>query len=280
MAPAITIEDITPEQAVKMLEGNTNNRNVRNGRVEMYASDMASGNWKLNGVPIILNSKGGVLDGQHRLLACVRANKTFKTAVMRGVTEEAHKTIDVGLARSAADELKWRGEEYAAELAAVTHQLWRYDNDLVSKPQILASRAHILGYLKENPGVRDSIKYANRVGKALRIRSTTLAAVHYLMAREHGTAVANKWIDRIEAGTDYGEGDPCLALRNWAVNVAGTRTRPTSVEWFAIIIKAANAFLIGRPVNNYSWRRVGAKRESFPSILTHDDTGDLHVDEL
>jgi hypothetical protein len=124
----ISIEEITPQIASGMLEGNTNNRNPVKSRLETYARDMKNKRWRLTGDPIKFNGQR-LLDGQHRLLACILANTSFKTAVARGVAETAHAAIDVGQGR--AHELNWLGEKDYAVLGAALNLLWSYDNNSV-----------------------------------------------------------------------------------------------------------------------------------------------------
>lgn len=282
MAAKVGIQEITPTEALKLLEKNTGNRNVRQGRVEMYAADMKAGNWKLNGAPIIVNGTGAVLDGQHRLLACVMANKPFTTTVVSGVTNEAHKTIDTGLGRTMSDELRWQGEEHTAALAATLNLLWKLDDDSLTEPYPVASRAALSAYLKANPEVRRSVQMSqSQDARATKIRTTALAAVHYMLLREHGVEIADRFVDRVSAGTDYTRFDPCLTLRNYALSVAGNRAlRPSSAHWLAVIVKAANAWLQGSEIKNLRWRRIGPGREGFPVLLTREDVGDLAGEEL
>lgn len=277
MAVELEIREITPQDALKMLENNTGNRIVRQSRVAMYARDMKAGRWKINGIPIILNGTK-IQDGQHRLLACVQANKAFKTAIATGVTDESHRTIDTGANRTTADELRWMGESNAPELAAILNLLFRHANNMLSDGSLVASRAELIGMLKQQPTIRDSIA-AGRVGKDLRIRATSLGAAHHLLATEHGQGTARIYLNHLGSGVDYTDGDPCLALRNLAMNVAGrTSLRPSTVEWFAYCVKSMNAFLLGREIRNLSWRRIGPKRESFPALVTFDEVGEYETD--
>ena len=280
MAVEAEIVTITPAEALKLLEGNKNNRGLRQTRVSTYAADMASGNWKLNGTPIVKNGSN-IMDGQHRLHACVKAGKPFQTVIVHGVSADAHKTIDTGMARTMADEFKWAGEQHVASLAAAVNLMWRYDNDVLMDPAANASRSQLAAYLKANPGIRDSIPGGQKIGKETRIRTTALSCLHYMLTREHGAEVANRFYDRLEAGTDYAPYDPLLTLRNYATQVAGNKhLRPNATEWFALVIKAANAWLLGRELKNLRWRRVGSQREGFPVLLTREDVGDVTADEL
>ena len=52
----IVVMDITPTKAKNLLRMNTNNRNLRENRVDQYACDMKTGHWYANGMPIVIRS--------------------------------------------------------------------------------------------------------------------------------------------------------------------------------------------------------------------------------
>lgn len=105
----IVVMDITPLKANELLDKNTNNRNLRQSRVNVYASEMKNGNWKSNGVPIIIGDDGVLKDGQHRLCACVKANATMKNAVVIYLPKEQTNCYDIGATRTAVDVAKFMG---------------------------------------------------------------------------------------------------------------------------------------------------------------------------
>ena len=100
MNATATIETITPARAAEMLASNTNNRPLRRALVESYARDMAAGNWKLNGETIIMGRDETLLNGQHRLHACVMANVPFTTLVVYGIERDAVMAMDSGANRN------------------------------------------------------------------------------------------------------------------------------------------------------------------------------------
>ena len=105
----IVIMDITPQKAGELLDKNTNNRNLRQSRVNMYASEMKSGNWKSNGVPIIIGDDDILKDGQHRLYACLKTNITMKNVVVIYLPKEQTNCYDIGSTRTAVDVAKFMG---------------------------------------------------------------------------------------------------------------------------------------------------------------------------
>lgn len=64
---------------------------------------MRNGNWKANGEAIKFSSTGRLLDGQHRLRACVKEQVPFTTLVIRGLEDEAMaaRSGDEGIRRLA-----------------------------------------------------------------------------------------------------------------------------------------------------------------------------------
>lgn len=100
------IETITPAQAKKYLQSNTENRAVRKAWVERLAGMISSGAWHLTHQGIAFSEDGRLIDGQHRLLAILEANKPAQMMVAREIPEEAYRHIDGGAPRVLADRLK------------------------------------------------------------------------------------------------------------------------------------------------------------------------------
>jgi len=100
--------DVTPKMAEEWLENhNKRNRTVRQRTVDAYARDMADGRWEQNGVPIIFDKKGVLLDGQHRLWAIFESGIAVKLLVVTGA--ESGTYIDCGVGRNMTDRLVMGG---------------------------------------------------------------------------------------------------------------------------------------------------------------------------
>lgn len=113
------IETITPSMAKSYLDNNTRNRKINNSTVKRYAVDMKSGNWKLNGETIIFDSDNVLKQGQHRLLACIKADTPFETVVVRGVDVDTFDTIDTGHGRNMSDMFSAANIHDATELMQI-----------------------------------------------------------------------------------------------------------------------------------------------------------------
>jgi hypothetical protein len=96
------VAHITPELA-KHLLGTTNhdNRPLKPAHIKMLSTALKNDEWMLNGETIVFSKSGRLLDGQHRLTACINTGKAFQTVIIKGIEDEAaFGTIDTG-------KLKW-----------------------------------------------------------------------------------------------------------------------------------------------------------------------------
>lgn len=115
---SVSIVRITPTMAAEMLNRNTHNRPINKSHVKHFCEIMQRGEMVMNGETIILDADDVVLNGQHRLSACVQSGIPFDSMIVSGIDLEAFKTIDGGKKRSVADSLSMQGETNATNLAS------------------------------------------------------------------------------------------------------------------------------------------------------------------
>jgi len=97
------IKLITPAIATQLLSRNKDNRRIRQRTVEDYASQMSKNLWRLTGQGISIDEKQNILDGQHRLLAVIKANKPIQFLVCYDVPRDTFNVYDTGLVRPLSD---------------------------------------------------------------------------------------------------------------------------------------------------------------------------------
>jgi len=108
---------ITPDLATNWLAANTHNRKLRRSTVASMARDISQGHWRVTGDAIKFAPDGTLLDGQHRLAACVAANLPITSLVVYGVHPDCQNVIDCGRPRSAIDVLALNGQTNTSALA-------------------------------------------------------------------------------------------------------------------------------------------------------------------
>ena len=107
------IMNITPDMAREMLTHNTKNRKVRNDAVTAFARDMANGEWTISHQGIAFDSEGTLIDGQHRLMAIVKANVPVTMMVTRGFEPKTIGIIDNNIKRTTKDFMEWNTDDAA-----------------------------------------------------------------------------------------------------------------------------------------------------------------------
>lgn len=104
-------ELITPSKAKKWLEShNVKNRKLNKRHVEMLASDMGSGRFKLTHEPIAFDETGRLIDGQHRLNAVYQSGRSHEFLVARNLPKGTQLFVDNGRRRSLADAATFEGD--------------------------------------------------------------------------------------------------------------------------------------------------------------------------
>ena len=93
-------ENITPAKAKIYLSTSAGNRPLSKVFVQSYAETMKSGKWLLNGMCIIFDNEGRLVDGHHRLQAVIEANIPVRFDVIRGVAPQSFTTYDCGRHRT------------------------------------------------------------------------------------------------------------------------------------------------------------------------------------
>ena len=109
----VTLATINADDAVILLEQNTDNRKLRQAKIDEYRRAMNRGDFVFNGDSFRVSDKGVLLDGQHRLEALRSAEEgvTITVLIVEGLDPEARNTIDVGAPGTAANLLEFGGED-------------------------------------------------------------------------------------------------------------------------------------------------------------------------
>lgn len=257
------IKTIYPHQAKQLLKLNTRNRPLASRHVNLLADEMRAGNWKLNGETITV-SEDTLLDGQHRLAACVLANTPFKSFVVEGADNECFDTIDVGKKRSNSDALVIRGEKHATKLAAALRLIdGYYSKNALAEVGGQVSNIRIQQLLAMHPDIRKSVqRYGANPAKSL-VPMSHVCAYHYIFA-QIDPHLASVFMDKLLSGLNLTENDPINVLRTKLINIKITKNNINNRVLRAYLIKAWNALRDGRKIKILTWRSAKNPNEPFP----------------
>ena len=259
------VRTITPEIAKQLLGGNSRNRPLRKGHAERLAEEMRAGKWVLNGVPIIFNGKL-LIDGQHRLVACVKANRSFDTLVVSDVAPDSFLTIDVGAKRTAADTLATKGEKHYAALAAAATIVSIYDSGKMGERMTTAggNNRTVAEAMKRYIALRHSVEHCVPMSTKI-IPVSILSASHYIFSRIDSVK-ADGFIDRLATGINVQKDTPMSSLRDSLIENYTSARKHTRGYIFSLVIKAWNAERTDKLLKRLrGW--TGESNESFPIAI-------------
>lgn len=263
---------ITPEYAQVLLGHNTANRNVRQPVIDRYARDMAAGNWLLNGSTIVMNCDGTLLDGQHRLLACIKAGAPFTTLLVEGVEQAAMASIDANASRKYSDVLRIRGERHAVGLAALIRLCIVWSGGKTNRSHLAPTNAECDAFLERHPEAREAARIAKRAKSGgARVPESSIGAFALNAIRASGDVEAvEDFCDAIRLGTSDKSSPTYRLWQTFIKWSAQSNVTRQSVVYLAVIVKCWNDCVLGNERKVYAWRRSGSTPEDFPVMLNDD----------
>lgn len=273
-------EFITPQAAQEMLAHNTMNRPANKTQVEFYADTMKRGEWELNGETIKFAKDGTLLDGQHRLMAVVKANIPAPFVVVRGLDKEVFKTMDVGKKRTDGDILNVAGVRNGNLVAAIIRRVavlrdtqrqvvgnTKFHGTGASTHFFLTGKRALEEYNKDKGGYEKARSVGAKYGGKLRILpESEIGALFYHLSftLAHGELFVYTFLDTL-FGVDCAN-KMVVTLREMLTQDAITRAAHgaamSGVQRSQAIVRVWNAYVQGKKRVNMKWQN-GDKIETF-----------------
>jgi hypothetical protein len=246
---------IDPKTAQEWLDTkNVANRPLSKRTVDKYAQEMKAGRWKLNGEAIIFGTSGNLMNGQHRLAACVKAERDFTTLVTFGVEDSAFDTLDDNNPRKLRDVLAIGGEVNPNFLSSALYFVYAYANGTfrdraMNGKKKIATKKVLEQMLVSQPGLRNSTNYfasLRRRPGGMMLPPSLAIGLHYIFSLVDEVK-ANEFFDQLQSGLELKESSPVYLLRQRLI--AGAKERSVKLQTeaqYAYTVMAWNAFVVGR----------------------------------
>lgn len=181
------LQTIHPIQAKRLLDGQIKNRKVSKASIKKYAEAMSSFNWELNGTSLVF-ANNTLIDGQHRLHACIKSRTPFTTLVVKIEDESVFSTLDTGKKRSNSDVVSVDEPKGASTKVAAIDIVAKIDQDSKLVGNGAGARLNIptyeiLDYVQKYSFMETSVEETLAYSKKLKVKKSSLAALHYLLSR-------------------------------------------------------------------------------------------------
>ena len=175
------VQTITPKMATELLKSSQKNRRIRWWWVDLLAGAMARGEWILTNQGIAISRDGCLLDGSHRLHACIKSGVPITMLVTYGLDPIAYEVIDTGIKRNVEDLLNIdKRVSSSLRLAAILVLS-------VSQPTSAQLRPFIQCGLYD--GLKSLVEYCGTARKFYSSSAMKLAAVISIMRGEPSSFV-------------------------------------------------------------------------------------------
>jgi len=236
--------NVTPVEAAAMMLRNTHNRTIRRDHVANLARDMAQGSWVMDGSAVRFDTNGALLDGQHRLAACIKAGVPIKTLMITGLDPETSIIMDTGAKRTASDMLKLQGVSDANgnTIAAAIRILIGYSTGEVN--QVRATNSEVYQVAVKHPALASSV---SRFG-GCPVERSLVSALHYTMVADGLAKSADDWRTTWVDGIPAYEGDPAHRLRERFLRERGSNVKTTLPVRRNLALNAYRHFIARIPI--------------------------------
>lgn len=251
-------QEITPERASEMLDkhytrvakGEFLQRSVSPSQVARYAADMEQGAWNLCPEPIVIDSEGDLLNGQHRLEAVRKFGKPVKFMVSEGWPAATIDVIDRGRCRTVGQQMQLHGYSNANNYAGCANAVARIANQAAITSSYagvmfvlekLNLRSHVDRLLAKIASPRDfqarvvgPLAYYHTVSPR---KAENFADDLFNFTAEKGSAVQHylRWMKSGPKHSDAHMKGICAAIRSWDQGSEASVLRPhiEAVKWLA-----------------------------------------------
>lgn len=270
--PEFEILTITPARAQEMLANNTHNRSINQRAVDRLTAAILAGEWQFNAQPIQVAKDGTLLDGQHRLLACVKANLPIEVLVIWNAQMSSQETMDMGKSRSVADILRLRGYKNQSVIAALGRRIALAEVYGFKAGIVISFREVSNGaILRAAESIVDISRYTTQAKAIADLCKFNSGLTGYLMwwLDQVDRVDSEFFWDKLYSGDGLQNGQAIYALRQFALNrdVKNRGTYLHNIQTAGIVLKAWNRFRTGEPVVRLNFRVGGANPEEIPDAI-------------
>jgi hypothetical protein len=294
-----TIGLITPQVALDVLKDHhASNRAMSVASQDAYRDDMLAGRWAFNGQTFVFDTKGKLIDGQHRMAALADTLKYMPGfpglpfVVVQGVDIAAQETMDAGRKRSVADQLNIGQDaenKLGTKIVSALRALYVLGN-AGSGGKLGGGKltnAVLFDMFRKHKAIVDSVRLVHAKGDAeltISVRPAVVTAIHYmathLLPKDTGVdfaAKADAFVEVLRTGVPtegYQGQDPAHALYTRWNQMLATGKRPSENDALKLIALAWELYAAGKASTPKAFVKVPVVLEPV-GITRTDVTGEI-----
>lgn len=212
------IKLITPAIAEKMIANNPMNRALRLGDIELYSRLMNAGLWKeYTGEAIQIAVDGSLLNGQHRLLALIKAGVKLNFLIITDLEKDVFTVLDSGMKRNASDVFHIAGVLNSSNTSTAIRRYFNLlsGNTMQRNHKNISSSELLALYNKRADFWTKSIQMSsNWYGKSQRLLKLTEICALFAFLRDISEDDSFNFMDQLCSGNNLEVTSPIKLLRD------------------------------------------------------------------
>ena len=262
---------ISPADAKMILLGMPAQRPLSKNNLKYFCDMIRSGRFKTTHQVIAFNRAGVLIDGQHRLTACVDVDMPIEVQASFNLEDDSFDSLDRGRPRSQADDLICggiaEGRKNSQILAAAARQLFHYDAGRAPwSPYPKTSLAEIKDTLERHPHLDFAVAYAvKNERRGTGVPGSSMAAF-YALFREVNPTKADDYLRQVVIGEGIYPGDPAYVMREYGRTARRVLKSHGHMACVIAFVRCWNALYEGRKISKTN---TGFKdgTAAFPRVL-------------
>lgn len=207
----------TPQQAKDILAKSSGNRKLKKRKIKQFTEDMKNGKWKVNGETVIFDENGNLIDGFHRMNACVASESSFNTLAVYGIDSNLKHIIDTGTMRSNADtiEMYFKNTKYTSVIAAAIRYVKLIKRNLSDRTLILKND-DVIQFIEIYPEFLDFVHENSKIIGSYNCRifsASRLCACLWIFQQKYDAETVDNFFIKLVSGLGLTEESPIYILR-------------------------------------------------------------------
>ncbi len=249
------ITNLSPNAAQRLLAHNTFNRPLRNKRIQALTDSIIENRWKFNGASIVTDTKGRLLDGQHRCHAVIRAEKAVRTVLVTNVSPTAFDTIDQGAKRTGADIFSLCGVSNPSVVAASLSIIHQHDHGYpegADGGDTTPDMDQRIALFDSISGYEDIVRHVSHYKRGLAnvFPLPMMTGLFYLLRKKHEQAAQKFLLVFAKTHKDASPGNPARVVRKIFTDLIEQDYRLGRQSKCAYVKLAWNSFVAGKQVDS------------------------------
>lgn len=268
------VVEFSPELAANVLETMNDKgrrqRPISSAKVSKIAAAIQADEFFLTGDTIKFGTSGDLIDGQHRLAACVRSQRPIRTHAVFGLDDAIFPRLDLGKKRDGGDVFHIAAVPMPQDTAPTVRWLLLIENNQVRARTVYEPPELFRHYCDRyrnatNPKLEEAVSLAREIHRRTRQPVSMVAAVYFLACRKNRKK-ADEFFGAMARGSWPKSSviEKLMALTQEKMTERNGRLHDG--ERCGMIVKAWNLFVAGR-VGSKSALAFDPAREEFPAIV-------------